>query len=72
MHVSMSYARRETLSDNDLERLKTALENEVSRYREAIRGYSAEKMQRYGTPFLTRLEARVRDVEQLQLQRRGP
>ena len=69
MHTQTAFARREALSDNDLERLRIALTDEVARYREAIRGYSAEKMATHGQPFLQKLEERVTVVEGLQARR---
>jgi hypothetical protein len=65
MHASTAYARRETLSQNELLRLKQALLDEILKYREAIRGYSSEKMERYGKPHLAKLEERVSEVERL-------
>ena len=65
MHVLTAYERRETLSTNELERLKAALVDEVERYRDAIRGYSPEKMAKHGRPFLTKLESRVIEIERL-------
>jgi hypothetical protein len=65
MHIITAYERREKLSSDDLVRLKSALLGEVDRYRVSIRGYSAEKMQRHGTPFLSKLQARVEEVDRL-------
>jgi hypothetical protein len=65
MHTSTAYAHRETLSPDELLRLKQALVDEISRYREAIRGYSPEKMERYGKPHLTTLEERVSELDRL-------
>lgn len=65
MHTSTAYERREMLSANELLRLKQALQDEILKYREVIRGYSPEKMERYGTPHLNTLEARVSEVERL-------
>ena len=70
MHSSTAYARRETLSDDELDRLLAALKNEVARYREAIRGYSPEKMAKHGQPFLDKLMARVTEVERVQAARK--
>lgn len=65
MHTETAFHRRETLSASELERLKAQLVAEVDRYRDAIRGYSADKMARYGTPYLNGLEAKVAEVERL-------
>lgn len=65
MHTSTAYERRETLSANELLRLKQALQDEILKYREVIRGYSPEKMERYGTSHLNTLEARGSEVERL-------
>ena len=70
MHTMTAYDRRETLSNDDLVRLKSALADEVGRYRVAIRGYSPEKMRQFGTPYLTKLEARVEEVDRI-LKRRA-
>jgi septum formation topological specificity factor MinE len=65
MHTSTAYDRRETLTESQLERLRAELMAEVDRYRDAIRGYSQEKMARYGSPYLAGLEAQVAEVERL-------
>ena len=65
MHTSTAYERRATLSADELLRLKQALLDEVLKYREAIRGYSPEKMERFGKPHLTTLEERVSELERL-------
>ena len=59
MHTQTAYERRETLTDNELERLRFALVDEVERYLDCIRGYSTEKMETYGKPYLEKLQARV-------------
>lgn len=69
MHTMTAYDRRETLSDNDLVRLKSALVDEVDRYRDAIGGYSPEKMEQFGAPYLAKLQGRVEEVERLYNQR---
>lgn len=65
MHNETAYERRATLSLNQLERLRAQLVDEVEKYREAIRGYSPDKMARHGAPHLAGLEARVAEVESL-------
>jgi len=62
MFVRNAYDRRETLSDAELDRLLAALRDEVDRYRYAIRNYPPDRMERYGEPFLARLEERVSQV----------
>ncbi len=63
MHIERSHAERESLSDRDLERLRTSLVDQVQRYEDAIRGYSPDKMEKYGQPFLASLRQKVADVD---------
>jgi len=63
MHVERAYIERDSLSDHDLERLRASLVDQVQRYEDAIRGYSPDKMQKYGQPFLARLRQKVADVD---------
>jgi hypothetical protein len=63
MHIERAYAERESLSGRDLERLRAGLVDQVARYKEAIRGYSPEKMEKHGQPFLIGLRQKVEDVE---------
>ncbi len=65
MHWTTAFDRRESLSDNELDGLLYALKDQVDRYKAAIRGYTPEKMERYGTPYLEKLEARVAEVERV-------
>jgi hypothetical protein len=65
MHTETAFHRRATLTRTQLERLRTQLVDEVERYRLAIRGYSPEKMERFGSPYLTELEGRVAEVDRL-------
>jgi hypothetical protein len=65
MHIITAYERRETLSSDDLIRLKSALADEVDRYRVAMRGYSPEKMREHGAPFLANLEGRLEQVSRI-------
>ena len=65
MHPTIAFDRRETLTDGELDRLLFALKDQVDRYRAAIRGYSPEKVERYGEPYLRQLEARVSEVERV-------
>jgi hypothetical protein len=63
MHIERAYAEREGLSDHDLERLRGSLVDQMQRYEDAIRGYSPDKMEKYGRPFLARLRQKVADVD---------
>lgn len=65
MHVLTAYHRRETLPAIALERLYKALKNQVDEYRFAIRNYPADRMEKYGVPYLSKLEAKVAEVERL-------
>jgi hypothetical protein len=71
VHIETAYRRRESLSANELERLISALSDEVSRYRIAIQGYTSEKMERYGQPYLAGLEAKASEVARLLSVKRG-
>jgi hypothetical protein len=48
-----------------LERLRGGLIDQVQRYEDAIRGYSPEKMEKYGRPFLQGLFDKVEHVDAL-------
>ena len=63
MHVERAYTERESLSDHDLERLRASLVDQVQRYEDAIRGYSPDKMEKHGQPFLAHLRQKVADVD---------
>ena len=63
MFIERAYAERESLSDHDLERLRASLIDQVQRYEVAIRGYSPDKMEKHGQPFLTKLHQKVTDVD---------
>lgn len=63
MFIERSYADRERLSDRDLDRLHASLVDQVQRYEDAIRGYSPEKKEKYGKPFLADLLQKVADVD---------
>ena len=65
MFVENAYARRDSLSDGELERLLAALKDEVERYRYAIRNYPPDRLEQYGNPFLANLEARVAEVQRV-------
>jgi len=72
MFIWNAYARREGLSDAQLERLLAALRDEVKRYCDVIRNYPPDRMERYGTPHLNRLQERVEEVERLVSERARP
>jgi hypothetical protein len=63
MFIERAYGERDSLSDRDLERLRASLVDQVQRYEDAIRGYSPEKMEKHGRPFLAGLRQKVADVE---------
>ena len=65
MHTLTAYDRRETLSIDDLGRLRSALIGEVERYRAAIQSYNPEKMREHGAPFLAKLEYRVEEITRI-------
>jgi len=65
MFIENSYERRADLSDRDLERLLSALKDEVERYRYTIRNYPPDRLEKYGQPYLRELEAKVATVAQL-------
>ncbi|MBS7669952.1 hypothetical protein [Croceicoccus gelatinilyticus] len=65
MHIDKAYERRTDLTTSELERLLSALENEVARYRDTIRNYPPDRMQKYGKPFLDSLQQRVTVVAEL-------
>ncbi len=69
MFIENAYARRDNLSDAELERLLAALKDEVERYRYTIRNYPPDRMERHGRPFLAKLEERVDEVQRLLSQR---
>jgi len=65
MNIEKAYAKRELLSRKDLEQLYQGLLDELVRYRRAIQNYPPERMEKYGEPFLKRLEGRISEVEAL-------
>lgn len=71
MHSETAYQRRDTLSDTELERLREALQINVTRYQDAIQNYSPDKMEQHGKPYLAELQARVAEVDRLLANRRG-
>ena len=69
MYVITAFERRATLTLSELSRLEAALADDVERYREAIRGYPATKMQQYGQPHLSKLQGRLEEVRRLIVER---
>ena len=65
MHKTTSWARRASLDADQLHQLLVALRDDVDRYRVAIRGYTEDKMSRFGTPYLAKLEVQVAEIEGL-------
>jgi hypothetical protein len=65
MFIENAYARRDSLTDTELERLLAALKDKVERYRYAIRNYPPDRMESHGKPFLAGLEERVHEVARL-------
>ncbi|HZF41956.1 MAG TPA: hypothetical protein VEZ48_00935 [Sphingomonadaceae bacterium] len=69
MFIDKAYARRDRLADAELERLLAALKDEADRYRYAIQNYPPDRMERYGKPYLNRLEERVDETQRLMSER---
>ncbi len=65
MHVTTAYHRREELTDKELQWLHTALQEEAESYRFGIRNYPPDRMEKYGVPYLAKLEAKVAAVESI-------
>lgn len=65
MFIQNAYARRDNLSDAELERLLAALKDEADRYRFAVRNYPPERMERHGKRFLAKLQERADEVQRL-------
>ena len=65
MFIERAYVERESLSDNDLERLRAGLADQVQRYQYTIRNYPPDRMERHGLPFLTGLREKVAVVDAL-------
>lgn len=65
MFIERAYAERESLSDNELERLRAGLADQVQRYEQTIRNYPPDRMERHGRPFLNRLREKVDAVDAL-------
>lgn len=63
MFIERAYTERDRLSDRDLGRLRASLVDQVQRYEVSIRGYSPDKMEKYGSPFLAHLRQKVADVD---------
>jgi len=71
MFIERAYAKREGLSDRDLDRLRASLVDQVQRYEDAIRGYSPQKMEKQGQPFLAGLRQKIADVDATMAARGG-
>jgi len=65
MFIERAYAERGTLSDNELERLRAGLVDQVQRYEYTIRNYPPDRMGKYGLPFLNQLRDKVTTVDAL-------
>ena len=65
MYIEKAYERRASLSGRDLQRLLAALKDEADRYRYTIRNYPADRLAKFGEPFLAEIEAKIATVEQL-------
>jgi hypothetical protein len=63
MFIERAYAKREGLSNRDLGRFRARFVDQVQRYEDAIRGYSREKMEKHGQPFLASLRQKIADVD---------
>jgi hypothetical protein len=63
MFIERAYAKREGLSNRDLGRFRASFVDQVQRYEDAIRGYSPEKMEKHGQPFLASLRQKIADVD---------
>jgi hypothetical protein len=63
MFIERAYAERDSLSDHDLERLRSDLVDQVQRYEYSIRNYPPDRMEKYGKPFLASLQQKVADVD---------
>jgi hypothetical protein len=67
-----AYDRRQGLSDAELERLLSTLKEQVKQYRDSIRNYPPDRMERFGQPFLDDLDERVKEVTRLLAERAAP
>jgi hypothetical protein len=65
MHKTTAFERRTSLDADELDQLLVALKDDAARYQVAIRGYTAEKMTTFGSPYLASLEAKIAQVEVL-------
>lgn len=62
MDRNKAYLNRATLGRTDLERLLAAMLDDRARYIESISNYPEERMEKYGKPYLARVDARITDV----------
>jgi hypothetical protein len=67
VHKTTAYHRRASLDAHQLEQLLVALRDDGARYRQAISGYTPEKMRQHGQPHLSELEEQVSEIERLLL-----
>ncbi len=65
MFIERAYAERGTLSNDELERLRAGLVDQVQRYKYTIRNYPPERMERHGLPFLNQLRDKITTVDAL-------
>lgn len=65
MFIERAYAERGTLSDNELERLRASLVDQMQRYEYTIRNYPPDRMEKHGMPFLNQLRDKVATVDAL-------
>jgi hypothetical protein len=65
MDVLKAYNRRDKLTRDQLVHLQQLLDVEIVNYKRAIENYPADRMEKYGEPFLGRLQKRADDVAKL-------
>lgn len=63
MDLLKAFDKRESLTDSELERLIQRLRTEVTHHERAIANYPEDRMEKYGTPYLLRLQDRVAEAE---------
>ena len=65
MDLGKAFKNRENLDEVQLERLLQGLRDQVDLYKVSIKNYPPERMEKYGTPYLTMLVGRVKEVENI-------
>jgi hypothetical protein len=65
MNREKAYANRATLDRKNLEQLYQGLLDELVNYKRAVANYPPDRMMKYGTPFMNKIEARIGEVERL-------